>query len=57
MGMAITEKILAHAAKRDQVKAGEIVTVEVDWLMTNDATTHVSIDIFENKVKNKQLIP
>lgn len=53
--MTITEKILAHAAKKDQVKAGEIVTVDVDWCMTNDATTHVSIDIFENKVKKKQI--
>lgn len=55
MGMTITEKILAQAAHKDQVAAGEIVTVDVDWLMTNDATTHVSIDIFENKVKNKRI--
>ncbi len=55
MGMTITEKILAHAAHKDSVKAGEIVTVDIDWLMTNDATTHVSIDIFENKVKNKRI--
>jgi len=55
MNMTITEKILAHAAHKDHVKAGEIVTVDVDWLMTNDATTHVSIDIFENKVKNKRI--
>ena len=53
--MTITEKILARAAHKDQVKAGEIVTVDLDWLMTNDATTHVSIDIFENKVKNKRI--
>lgn len=55
MGMTITEKILARAAHKEQVKAGEIVTVDVDWLMTNDATTHVSIDIFEQKVKNKRI--
>jgi 3-isopropylmalate/(R)-2-methylmalate dehydratase large subunit len=55
MGMTITEKILAHAAHKNQVKAGEIVTVDVDWLMTNDATTHVSIDIFEKQVKNKRI--
>jgi 3-isopropylmalate/(R)-2-methylmalate dehydratase large subunit len=55
MSMTITEKILARAANKDHVKAGEIVTVDVDWLMSNDATTHVSIDIFENKVKNKRI--
>jgi 3-isopropylmalate/(R)-2-methylmalate dehydratase large subunit len=55
MGMTITEKILAHAAHKDQVKAGEIVTVDLDWMMTNDATTHVSIDIFEKKVKHKRI--
>jgi 3-isopropylmalate/(R)-2-methylmalate dehydratase large subunit len=55
MGMTISEKILAHAAQKDTVQAGEIVTVDVDWLMTNDATTHVSIDIFEQKVKNKRI--
>lgn len=55
MGMTITEKILAHAARKAQVTAGEIVTVNLDWLMTNDATTHVSIDIFEKKVKHKRI--
>ena len=55
MGMTISEKILAQAAHKDVVQAGEIVTVDVDWLMTNDATTHVSIDIFEQKVKNKHI--
>lgn len=55
MSMTITEKILAHAAHKDHVNAGEIVTVDVDWLMSNDATTHVSVDIFENKVKNKRI--
>ncbi|MCP4399238.1 MAG: 3-isopropylmalate dehydratase large subunit [bacterium] len=55
MSMTITEKILAHAAKKAQVAAGEIVTVDIDWCMSNDATTHISIDIFENKVKTKRI--
>ncbi len=55
MGMTISEKILARSAHRDVVQAGEIVTVDVDWLMTNDATTHVSIDIFEQHVNNKRI--
>lgn len=55
MGMTISEKILARAARKDTVRAGGIVTVDVDWLMSNDATTHVSIDIFEQRVNNKQI--
>lgn len=55
MGMTLTEKILARAAEKDQVKAGEIVSVDVDWCMTNDATTHVSIDIFNDQVVNKRI--
>ena len=45
MGMTIGEKIIARAAKVDQVKAGEIHTIEVDRLMSNDGTTHLTIDI------------
>ena len=41
MGMTIGEKIIARAAKVDQVKAGEIHTIEVDRLMSNDGTTHL----------------
>ncbi len=55
MGMTLSEKILAYAAKKERVSAGEIVTVDLDWIMSNDATTHVSIDIFENTVKNKRI--
>ena len=44
MGMTIGEKIIARAAKVDQVKAGEIHTIEVDRLMSNDGTTHLTID-------------
>ena len=43
MGMTIGEKIIARAAKVDQVKAGEIHTIEVDRLMSNDGTTHLTI--------------
>jgi 3-isopropylmalate/(R)-2-methylmalate dehydratase large subunit len=49
--MTITEKILARAAGRERVVPGEIVQAELDWIMTNDATTHVSIDIFESKLR------
>ena len=46
MGMTIGEKIIARAAKVDQVKAGEIHTIEVDRLMSNDGTTHLTIDMY-----------
>ena len=45
MGMTIAEKIIAAAAGVDSVKAGDIHTVELDRLMSNDGTTHLTIDI------------
>ncbi|MEW6262036.1 MAG: 3-isopropylmalate dehydratase large subunit [Thermodesulfobacteriota bacterium] len=53
--MTQTEKILAGASNRSSVKAGDIIDVPIDWCMTNDATTHISIDIFNKEVKNKRL--
>ena len=55
MGMTISEKILAEACRKDFVRAGEIVEVEPNFIMSNDATTHVSIDIFEKQIKNKKI--
>ena len=40
MGMTIAEKIIARAAGVTAVKAGEIHTVTLDYLMSNDGTTH-----------------
>lgn len=51
MGMTMAEKIIALAAGVDEVKAGDIHTVELDRLMSNDGTTHLTIDMF-NKLKN-----
>ena len=48
MGMTIGEKIIARAAKVDQVKAGEIHTIEVDRLMRNFAKEH-QIKLYEGK--------
>ena len=42
MGMTMAEKIIAQAAGADIVKAGEIHTVEVDQLLSNDGTTHLT---------------
>jgi 3-isopropylmalate/(R)-2-methylmalate dehydratase large subunit len=46
MGMTIAEKIIALSAGKDSVKAGEIHTVELDYLMSNDGTTHLTIDMY-----------
>lgn len=54
MGMTIAEKIIARAAGVDCVKPGDIHTVEVDRLMSNDGTTHLTIDMY-NKLKNPRI--
>ncbi len=46
MGMTIAEKIIARAAKKESVRAGEIHTVELDRLLSNDGTTHLTIDMY-----------
>ena len=53
MGMTIGEKILAKSCGKAAVTPGEIITAKVDLCMTNDATTHISIDIFENQLNKK----
>lgn len=42
MGMTIAEKIIAAAAGVDSVKPGDIHTVKLDRLMSNDGTTHLT---------------
>ncbi len=46
MGQTITEKIFSEHAKRE-VKAGEIVRVDIDMVIGNDITTPISIRAFE----------
>lgn len=55
MGMTIAEKIIALAAGVKEAHAGEIHTVELDRLMSNDGTTHLTIDMYNNKVKNPRI--
>lgn len=55
MGMTIAEKIIAAAAGVESVKAGEIHTVEVDRLMSNDGTTHLTIDMYHKKLKHPHI--
>lgn len=54
MGMTIAEKIIAAAAGKIEVKAGDIHTVELDLLMSNDGTTHLTVDMY-NKLKHPRI--
>ena len=53
--MTIAEKIIAAAAGVEYVQAGDIHTVEVDQLLSNDGTTHLTIDMYHNKLKNPHI--
>ena len=55
MGMTIGEKIIAKAAGVKEVKAGDIHTVTLDRLMSNDGTTHLTIDMYNNQLKNPKI--
>lgn len=48
MGMTMAEKIIATAAGKESCKAGDIETVTLDRLMSNDGTTHLTIDMYNN---------
>ncbi|MEK6552791.1 MAG: aconitase family protein, partial [Bacteroidota bacterium] len=56
MGMTITEKILAKAAKRSSVKAGENVWLDVDVLMTHDVCGPPTIAIWKKEFGEKAKI-
>ncbi|NLT34364.1 MAG: 3-isopropylmalate dehydratase large subunit [Gaiellales bacterium] len=47
MGMTITEKLLARAAGKEAVSAGELIMAKVDFCLGNDITAPVAIDEFE----------
>ena len=47
MGSTITEKILARAAGRDEVHAGDIIEAKVDLALANDITAPLAIAEFE----------
>ena len=54
MGMTIAEKIIALAAGKSETYAGSIETVTLDRLMSNDGTTHLTIDMY-NKLKHPHI--
>lgn len=55
MGMTIAEKIIALAAGVPEVKAGDIHTVNLDRMMTNDGTTHLTVDMYRSQLKNPRI--
>ena len=55
MGMTMAEKIIACAAGVPETKAGDIETVTLDRLMSNDGTTHLTIDMYNNKIRNPHI--
>ncbi|MCR5272263.1 MAG: 3-isopropylmalate dehydratase large subunit [Lachnospiraceae bacterium] len=55
MGMTMAEKIIAMAAGVKETKAGDIQTVTLDYMMSNDGTTHLTIDMYNNDLKNPHI--
>lgn len=55
MGMTIAEKIIALAAGVPEVKAGDIHTVTLDRMMSNDGTTHLTVDMYHNKLSHPRV--
>ncbi|MCD8067386.1 MAG: 3-isopropylmalate dehydratase large subunit [Lachnospiraceae bacterium] len=53
--MTMAEKIIAAAAGVNEVRPGDIHTVEVDQLMSNDGTTHLTIDMYQKQLKNPRI--
>src|SRR4030065_694970 len=49
MAMTITEKILAKAAGKDKVRAGELVDANIDVVMCHDVTTPPAISMLMAK--------
>lgn len=54
-GMTMAEKMIARAAGVAAVHAGEIHTIALDKLMSNDGTTHLTIDMYHQKLKNPRI--
>lgn len=54
MGMTIAEKIIARASGQESVRANDICTVELDLLMSNDGTSHITVDKY-NSLKNPRI--
>ncbi|MBX9231238.1 3-isopropylmalate dehydratase large subunit [Coprococcus catus] len=55
MGMTIAEKIIAAAAGVESVRPGDIHTVNLDKMMSNDGTTHLTVDMYNNQLKHPHI--
>ncbi|MEW6617792.1 MAG: 3-isopropylmalate dehydratase large subunit [bacterium] len=55
MGLTIVEKIIAKAVHKERVTPGEIVSVIPDLIMSNDATAHITIDIFKKRMNGEKV--
>ena len=55
MGMTIGEKIIARAAGVDSVAPNDIYTVKLDRMMSNDGTTHLTVDMYNNLLKHPKI--
>ncbi|MBI5746854.1 MAG: 3-isopropylmalate dehydratase large subunit [Nitrospirae bacterium] len=49
MGYTITEKLFSRVSGRPNVISGDIITFTPDWSMANDATAHISIDLYRSE--------
>ena len=55
MGMTIAEKIIATAAGVESVRPGDIHTVNLDRMMSNDGTTHLTVDMYNNQLNHPHI--
>ena len=55
MGMTIAEKIIAAVAGVESVRPGDIHTVNLDKMMSNDGTTHLTVDMYNNQLKHPHI--
>ena len=54
MGMTIAEKIIARASGQESVRANDICTVTLDLMMSNDGTSHITVDKY-NSLKHPRI--
>ena len=55
MVMTIEEKIIAAAAGVESVRPGDIHTVNLDRMMSNDGTTHLTVDMYNNQLNHPHI--
>ena len=55
MGMTLAEKIIAAAAGVESVRPGDIHTVNLDRMMSNDGTTHLTVDMYNNQLNHPHI--